>query len=49
MNHETVTSGRTFCSYVEVDTHETGKCMGGGYYMCNMYPLQSCNKHEARW
>lgn len=28
-----------FCSWVEFDTHETGKCMGGGFHMGNMsYP-----------
>lgn len=37
------------CSWVEIDVHETGKCMGGTYHMCSMYPMQSCNKWEARW
>ena len=38
-----------FCSWVEIDTHETGKCMGGTYNMCYMYPMQSCSKYEPRW
>ena len=38
-----------FCSWVEIDVYETGKCMGGTYYMCSMYPMQSCSKWEARW
>ena len=28
-----------FCSWVEIDVHDTGKCMGGGFHMGNMsYP-----------
>lgn len=38
-----------FCSWVEIDVHYTGKCMGGTYHMCNMYPMQSCSKWEPRW
>ena len=38
-----------FCSWVEFDTHDTGKCMGGGFHMCSMPPLSSCNKWEGRW
>ena len=38
-----------FCSWVEIDVHETGKCTGGTYHMCSMYPMQSCSKWEWRW
>ena len=38
-----------FCTTVEFDPHDTGKCMGGGFHMCNMTPLQSCHQHEPRW
>ena len=38
-----------FCSWIEIDIHKTGKCMGGTYHMCNMYPMQSCSKWEGRW
>lgn len=30
----------TFCSWVEIDTHETGKCMGGTYHICNMFLMK---------
>ena len=38
-----------FCSWVEIDVHETGKCRGVTYHMCSMYPMQSCSECVARW
>ena len=38
-----------FCTNVEFDPHETGKCMGGGYNLCNTPPMGSCNKWQQRW
>ena len=44
-----IATPNAFCTNVEYDTNESGKCMGGGYHMCTMYPLQSCSKWEVRW
>lgn len=38
-----------FCTNVEFDPHETGKCMGGGYNLCNTPPMGSCNEWQQRW
>jgi len=38
-----------FCTYVEFDNNDRGRCAGGGFNMLDMPPMASCLKWERRF